>query len=80
MSSFRPYFDTACQDPPAHGVAYLRVRATNDPGAHGWITVFLPDGTAMYVRANDLLRFDPSPEVDASIQSSAHMGEERRDV
>ena len=80
MSAFRPYFDTGCQDPPAQGVAYLRVRATNDPGANGSITVFLADGTAMYVRANDLLRFDPSPEVETSIQSSALVGQERRDV
>jgi hypothetical protein len=80
MSSFRPYFDRGCRHPSARSVAYVRVRAPNEPGVNGSVTVFLTSGTAMQVPANDVLRLDPRSEVDTSMHCGARVFQEHGDV
>jgi hypothetical protein len=38
--------------------AYIRVRVPNEPGPDGPTLVYLPDGTALVVDANQLLHLD----------------------
>jgi hypothetical protein len=39
--------------------AYIPVRAPGEPETNGYVTVYLPNGTALVVNGRDLLRLDP---------------------
>jgi hypothetical protein len=53
---FTPYFQSG--SPPIENGhdAFLRVRVTKDLEPNGYLTVYLPSGTALNVRGCDLLR------------------------
>jgi hypothetical protein len=66
---FRPYFNGEWRAPSSDSVAYICVRVTKEPRTDGSVTVFLPSGTALTVRASDLLRFDPEPAAATTLDA-----------
>ena len=51
-----PFFESG--SPPIENGhdALLRVRVTKEPEPNGYLVVYLPNGTALHVRSQDLLR------------------------
>jgi hypothetical protein len=56
-----PYPQRGAPSPTRGDQAFLRVRISDDLKPSGYIAVYLDNGTQLFVRANDLLRFDRAP-------------------
>jgi nucleotide-binding universal stress UspA family protein len=72
-ATFTPYLEDTARRVPGDGKAYIRVRLADGPRRDGYIVVYLPDGTALAVRAAHLLRLEAgqrrSTPRDADLQS-----------
>jgi hypothetical protein len=61
-----PYFESG--SPPVDGGhdALLPVRVTKEPEPNGYLVVYLPSGTALHVRSQDLLRVNEAAQPSAT--------------
>ena len=67
-----PYFKSGLPPIETGHDALLRVRVTKDAEPNGYVTVYLPNGTALHVRGQDLLRVN-----DRAGSSSTQAGKRR---
>jgi hypothetical protein len=53
-----PYFQSGAPPTTSTREAFLRVRVSDDLKPSGYVAVYLPSGTQLLVRCDDLVRFD----------------------
>ncbi len=61
FATFTPYFEAQAQGDPTDSVAYIRVRVPDGPSPDGSILVYLPNGTGLVVKSNQLLHLGAGP-------------------
>ena len=69
---FVPYFEGGSPPIDNGHVAFLRVRVTKDPEPNGYVIVYLPSGTALQVRGQDLLRVNDHTGSSSSQAGKRH--------